>query len=459
MAKKLILFLLVLQSTYAMCQIDLIENEEAGEANAQTAELMEHLKQHPIDLNLLHTSSLSVLPYPTDSIAAKIIQHRQQFGDFVDVLELQQCGLSYSQIQFILPYVKVTNLGQNSTQKQLNHTVVMTILSGTNHNNSLSETTNYTGNNLTTVFRYRGKLTPRLSVSFTAEKDAGEAYFSTSNWKPFDFNSGNVTYRLIKKNATIIVGDFICDFGQGLTVGSGMRVGKSAQAVQTSRVSFGVKPYRSVTEFGFKRGCAFQMTKPKTTLSFWLHNHAVDASTTEEFGMKTFRSFQQTGFHRTQSEMANKATIQTREIGVHHTRVFNFGQIGYTGVIAQHDGYKALSGRVYQQFAYTGRHYYKHGLCYRLNLTTGYLFGETTLTSNKSAATVHGILVGLGKSISLTSVFRRIMPGFISMGSKAFAESSTLNNENGIYFGLQFRKSSKKCNRSCQNYACMKPLK
>ena len=403
MVKSIALILLIVISSKAYSQDFSIEDEESAGANTLFAETIEHFKQHPVNLNVLETSELVELAIVSQEVIDKIKAHRAAFGDFIHVLELQQCDLTLAEIKHLLPYVFVPLQTQSISVNK--HIIVMTALHQKQKNNKNTSATRYSGGASTTILRYRGQFKNNVNVSFTGEKDRGEAYFESNPYTAFDFNSGSIQFNNIKGNTSMILGDYTCDFGQGLTLGSGMRIGKSSRTVQTNKSSFGLKPYRSVTEFGFNRGVALSMVKNQSRYHFWLHRKGADATYQMVDGEREFRNLSKTGLHRTETEIKNKNSIMSCQIGFNYTVNVKRMHMEYTGVFTKYNGRFTAPARVYQRFKHSGQSYGKHGISYRYALANGYLFGETTICSNRKMGNLHGLVVGLDKQLSMTTLF------------------------------------------------------
>jgi len=442
MAKSIIIGLFITLHATAFGQFTLAENEESTGSNNLITEALEHVKQHPINLNKIETSILHELEIIPGDVIDKIMQHVNNYGPIIHVLELQQCHLTATEIKHLLPFVYVPQHTQTNNTNKRKHTIVFTSTHQLADNKKPAGSTQYVGDAITTTFRYRGLVAPNLNVSFTGEKDAGEAYFESNQYTVFDFNSGCIQINNIRGNNSLILGDYTCNFGQGLTLGSGMRIGKSSRTVQTNKSSFGLKPYRSVTEFGFNRGAALSMAKNRSRYHLWLHHNDEDATFKLVNGQKEYSNLSRTGFHRTNTELNNKNSVRSSQIGLNYTQQFNQLKVEYTGVFTKYSGRFRKSERLYQRFNNSGLSYGKHGIAYRYTLNNGYLFGETTLCSNQKMGNLHGFVVGLGKRVSMTGLFRNVQPGFISNGSASFVESSVVNNERGIYVGLSYEPTS-----------------
>src|SRR5690606_24637065 len=107
--------------------------------------------------------------------------------------------------------------------------------------------------------RFRMQHPKDFSLGFTLDKDAGEEFRWDPSTKRYGFNFLSYHFTLFDKGRwkTVALGDYRVQFGQGLVFGSGYSAGKGAETITTvRRSSLGIRPYTSVTEFGYFRGAA-----------------------------------------------------------------------------------------------------------------------------------------------------------------------------------------------------------
>ncbi|MEZ5195670.1 MAG: hypothetical protein R2764_04525 [Bacteroidales bacterium] len=72
----------------------------------------------------------------------------------------------------------------------------------------------------------------------------------------FDFYSGFISLQDIGFLKALSIGDYHLDFGQGLTLATGLAFGKSATSIDMKRFAGGVRPSTSANENLFFRGAA-----------------------------------------------------------------------------------------------------------------------------------------------------------------------------------------------------------
>src|SRR5690606_34630836 len=78
------------------------------------------------------------------------------------------------------------------------------------------------------LLRYRYDLLPDLRIGINMEKDPVEQFFSGAQRYGFDFYSGNIQLRNQRYFSNMVIGDYVLQFGQGLSMWAGYATGKGA---------------------------------------------------------------------------------------------------------------------------------------------------------------------------------------------------------------------------------------
>jgi hypothetical protein len=116
----------------------------------------------------------------------------------------------------------------------------------------------------------------------------------------------------------LIAGDYQAQFGQGLILGSAFGIGKSAEAVTTiRRPTIGFMPYTSLYEAGYFRGAAVSYAINNRIIIHGMFSSRWRGGTLQSdsvFGVNTISSLNETGLHRTPSEIANRNTLQEKNL-------------------------------------------------------------------------------------------------------------------------------------------------
>lgn len=412
---------------------------------------------HPMNLNSVDQSILQELNLLTDVQINDLLLHRELFGNFISIYELQ--SLKYwdlETIRLVLPFVKVDDkldqlhVGLKDMLKYGNFESFFRFQGNierkegyTDVSDSIQQNSNsyYYGNSHRYYSRLRFTYRTNLSVGVTAEKDPGEEFFKGSQKNGFDFYSAHAFYKGGKYLKSIALGDYQVQIGQGLNLWSGYAFAKSADVANVKKSANSLKPYTSVDETRFLRGAAVEVGYGPWSLTTFGSYKGIDGSViadslVEEQEFVT--SINITGFHRTNSELARKNSLKEIIAGSsarYDKRNFSFGLAGV------YQGYSEPFNKdtlPYNQFDFRGQSTVGLSGDYSLVVKNLNFFGETAyLTSSKSFATLNGVLIALDQRASLAIVYRNYHRAYANFYSAGFSEGSQTQNEQGIYAGLR----------------------
>jgi hypothetical protein len=287
--------------------------------------------------------------------------------------------------------------------------------------------------------KYRFNYLNNIKIGLTAEKDAGEEFFKGSNRYCFDFYSGYINVNNLGILKNVVVGDYLLQFGQGLTLWNGISFGKSADAVGIKKIARGIAPSNSVYENGFMRGAAFTLGYKNFVLSGFYSRKKIDGnivSDTSENIEAYISSLPEDGIHNTLTSIAKEKTVSEQIIGGHFgykTRTADIGVTAYATDFSQplHKEYQP-----YNQFEFSGDKNFNIGIHYGYILHNINFFGETALSQSMGLATFDGLMASLNKYISLVISYRYYQRDYQSLYSSAFSQSNSSANESGFYTGI-----------------------
>lgn len=426
---------------------------EEGDFNFDTQfENLAAFANNKLNLNKASADDLKTFGLLNPIQIQSLLTYRNNLGTLISIYELQAIpNFDLNTIQQILPYVSVGNeligkddfLTRLTKGEQTIYTRFRRVLE--NQKGYDSETENgYLGNPNQYYFRYRYNYDTRLSYGVTLEKDAGEEFFTGSNSQGFDYISAHFYARDLSKNIkTVALGDYQVSLGQGLTIWSGFGFGKSAFALNTKRQAIPLRAYTSVNENAFLRGVGTTLAFGKTSLTLFASSRNLDANVasvdTIDFqeDVQAISAFQISGFHRTTSEIADEKSINQLLIGGSLQYQLDRGKIALNVVNAQYDATIETSEDVYNLYRFSGKNLTNISTDYEYTYRNIHFFGETAISDNLGIATLNSILVTTGKNIDFTILHRHFEPSFQTVAGNTFAESGGINNENGLYVGLQ----------------------
>ena len=446
--------------------------EESDNEETDYEDLLEtylHFSQNPINLNseavvhLLELHLINVFQYES------IKTYRQLYGDFAFVGELEMVeGFDEQTFSIVSPVVYAGQDRSRSrvTLRQLarygRHQVIGRYEQVLEHAQGYAKASDsallaspnryYLGSPQRYQLRYHYNYYNRLRFGFTMEKDAGEPFggkplsdslmplLGDKYRQGFDFYGFHLYAHDFGMVKDVALGDYKLSFGQGLTLWSGMSFGKIVSGSSMMKQAHGLKPKASAAEYGFLRGGAITLQhKHLMATAFYsirnLDAHIATADSLNE--AEIVSSLQETGYHRTISEIANKNTICQQVFGAHAGYADGHLEIGYTihhtllGVELQ------LKPSYYNQFYFQGSQLTNHGIDFKYVRQRYAVFGEAAMSSNKAMAGLLGLTVSPTGYINFTLSYRNYDKQYQNLMANAYSESSRGQGETGFYLGLE----------------------
>lgn len=417
-----------------------LENNESTADYSQLRDELELYLQNPLHLNIVQADVIVKFPLFTQAQAIAIIEHKKKYGNLLHINELQVIGFSTDQIQVLKNFISLElNFKDNwkTFKKSLGKGNLELI--NTNKYNFSNEFANYLGNPFSHSLRFRYK-SNQYSFSITSEKDAGELY-----WKQGpDFYSMHAAIKNLGAIKYLIVGDYLVHQGQGLVLGSGLGLGKSANVLSIARNRQPIREYRGLNEFLFFRGVATEMGLNKNlTLLLAAARNNLNARVALDSNRNILLAgnIDVDGLHRTNNELLNKKTVSQNLMVASLTYHKSNAKIGIASMNFMRNAINNNNQQLYNQFLYKGKnqHYLSiYGNCMIKNM---YCFGEVSyLAQNNATAALLGSIVSVNKFIDFAFLYRNYPRHFAPEYSTAFGNDIT--NENGFYSGivLQFHR-------------------
>ncbi|MCD6355594.1 MAG: helix-hairpin-helix domain-containing protein [Prolixibacteraceae bacterium] len=424
------------------------ENAEEGTGATLIVEDLEELAETPLNINAATREELSKLHVLNDIQIQKLLDYRSQFGPVYSIFELNSIdGFSPALLQQIEPFLifgKVEKRDEtfSAALKYGRHQWLARTLATTQTPKGYlpheDGTVPFEGNRARYYSRYRFQSGDRISAGFTAEKDPGEAFFTASNRKGFDFYSGHLSLKINSVIQNVTVGDFIVRSGQGLVLWQGYSTGKSVYTLDISKTNQGIRPFTSVDENHFFRGIATTLALGNAKISLFYSQKNDDGNRvfTDTSGV-CFTSLQTSGYHRTVSEIADEKSVGHTNVGAVLGWRFNNLKIGATFLRETFAVPLTRSNQLYNRFRFSGTENITTGADYLFSKGKYQLFGEAAISKSKGKAFLQGAIVSLNDQLTLSMLFRHFDKNYHALWANTFAEGSSTNNETGMYLGMQ----------------------
>jgi hypothetical protein len=420
---------------------ELAENEETDENYLENLyDELSTLSENPFNINTLTKSDLERFPFLTGLQIENLLYYLYKYGPVVDIYELKNVEeLDQQTIDYLLPFVYVETTEEPAslpplTKKALKY-VKQELTLGSNYTlqSKAGYSGQYAGDPLALSLRYNLNYNNKIQLGVTGEKDPGEMFWDKQH-KGFDYYAVNLTLNDLGALKTLSLGDYRLSFGQGLVLNNNFSLGKTSDVVHISQKNNGVKRHVSTNETQYFSGFAGTWKVKKMEASFFYSYRNLDATADSS----TIYTFQTTGYHRTANELKKRNDASVDLYGTHIQWKNDQWSIGGTAVYYSF-GDKELNPELkpYNRYVLRGKNQFNAGINYTYQQKKLIFQGETALDRSGKMAAIHHLLISPASFIDWVVSYRYYMKDYNALYSKAFSESSTVQNETGFYTGIK----------------------
>lgn len=455
--------ILLINSYYANSQIEYsvdkwmeyveelaLETEDTERIESLYADLS-YLTEHPFDLNAVTEEQLKRLPFLSDRQIEQLLSYRKRYGNMVSIYELKNIeDIDFQTISLLLPFVYI---GDNLVEKRL-LTVKNLLKYGRNElqirydqcfqqKKGYGEQTDsilllypnrkYRGEPFYHSLRYSYTFEDRLQAGFVAEKDVGEPFWNAYH-KGYDFYSAHLFLKDINWLKSLAIGDYKMSFGQGLVISNDFSPSRTAVVAQAERRTNGFRKHFSTNEQDFFRGVASTITIKNLDISVFYSYRKMDAAVDS----LTFTSLKTDGLHRLQRDWEKRKTITMQVYGGNIRYATPHFHVGLTALSYSFGKFKMdPDPKPYNLFYFKGSNNFNIGVDYMLKSNRIKFYGETSLSKNGAISTLNALQLTPASYISFLVLYRYYDRRYQALFGNAFSQGSTVQNEQGVYMGLQ----------------------
>lgn len=440
------------QSNWVEWKEDISETEDISNWQEQY-EFLSELAEHPFNINTVTKEQLEQLPFLSDQMIENILYYIYKYGPMVSKKELLGIeGMDWQTRKFLEDFIYIGEaekekdkfwwkdvLKYNKQELLTRVDIPLYMKSGyADYNEKLLEkypNRKYYGDPLYHNLRYRFQFRNQLYMGFTAEKDAGEPFFCRYNKKGYDFYSAYFFLQNIKKLKAFAIGNYRVSFGYGLVINTGgFNLGKSGSLGSMNRMGRGITKYTSTDESNYLQGIAATYNlKKRWTLSAFYSFRKRDARIEDMF----IKSLKTDGYHRLKKDIEKKNTINNHLVGsnlIYNGKQFEFG---LTGVYTVFNKVLNPDFRPYNLYYPRGKYFFNVGGSYKFFFHKFILSGETAFDKSGRVATLNMLSYSPAVHTSFLLINRYYDKRYQAIYADAFGENSKLQNETGIYIGLE----------------------
>lgn len=435
---------------------DLLGLQDEDTNDEESYENIMQLLSRPLDLNRAGAEDLHFLHILSASQIQHLLEYRETNGRLLSIYELQAVPeFDLESIYRLVPFVKVLDATstldktlwsrlKNESDSYFLMRYERTLQSKQGDARPSKPASKFHGSPDKLYFRFRTSKPGEFSFGLTAEKDAGEAI----KWSPkarrygMDYISFHVQLQKKGRLKNLVVGDFQCQFAQGLMLGGVTGRGKGSETITTLRKSnIGLLPYTSAYESGSLRGmgATVELAKNLFFTSFYSRIRRDATSATDTVMGGRISAFQTSGLHRNDNELSTRRTITEENWGTviqYQKRRFDAG-VMFNNVTF---GKPVLRNpTVYNYHAFQGKSALNVGLFINYELENFSFFNEYSHSIHSGSALISGVLCSLTPKLDLSLLYRMLSRDFYSFYSNAIAENTTTQNEIGMFWGWKYQ--------------------
>ena len=407
------------------------------------------LVEQPINLNNAQREQLEKLLFLNDLQIENVLYYIYKYGQLHTIYELQLIdGLDMTDIRRIIPFVVIEpqdfkpaplnrhdllKYGKNEVLNRMDFSTPLKMgyqaTSG-----EWGDSTAYEGSPVYHSLKYKYRFKDRLFAGITFEKDAGEASFKGSN-KAYDFISAHFQINNQGIFKTIVLGDYKASFGQGLVFGSAFGTGKSSLVTNVNTRSTGLKKYSSTNEYDFFRGAGATVKLKNTELSAFYSYRKLDAAVTDQ----TISSINRTGLHRTHSDLLKEKMTGQSTLGLNAEYISSHLRGGFVFSNSSLAHSLQPDNSLYNQLYFRGKTQTTTSLYYKTRIDKFQINGEIATNQKFALATIHSLSFMPHSLVNMVMLYRYYSPAYDTFFASSFSESTRINNETGIYSGIEIR--------------------
>jgi len=404
--------------------------DRGGENLSETMiDLLEDLKNHPLNLNTVRKKQLGKLPLVSLLQVELILLEKKQNGPFLSWKDFKlRIEHRIPEIALLQPYV-CFKLNHNSDKKLVSRSRFA--FSRKRPRPSIER--RFKGSRHYSYNRLHYRRNEQFETKLLFEKDSGEKSI-------IDHISGYCRWQTNHQHTNIIIGDYLIETGQGLTFHGPWGACKGADPLYLAAAApKGIIGYAASDENRFFRGLAAEAIFGSITLLLQVSYKQIDARIDES---NNIVSFPLTGLHRTSAEIKNKNRISQTSWGGNINYSFSRGRVGLSARGNLFEFPKINKYPEKKHYAFKGLLNQVMGIDGALFINNWTFISEAAISkSGGSAFTATALRQNPGQQF--ICIFRNISAAFHNNFSQ-FLGDSPVSNQTGLYFGFKtkiFHKS------------------
>lgn len=437
-----------------------VEGEEMEASAIENAyNVLSEIADNPINLNQTTKEELEQLPFLTSQQIEEILAYVNRYGVMRSTGELQMLTTFDTEQRHLLqhfvyigqPKIKKDKFRLDSVLRHSKHQLMMTGKIPLYERKG--DKNGYLGPKYQHSLRYQMKYHEKWKLGLTAAQDAGEPFFKNKNSWGYDHYS----YYLQIKNLGVIdnlcLGMYRVQLGMGLIMNGGFYLGKLATLQSMGRSAATLRPHSSRSSQGFLQGAAATVHLTKNwTMTAFASYRSLDATLNDDGSARTLLT---SSYHRTPSEINKKNNTHETDlggsIGFRKGTLFVNANLLYTKFSRSLSPQK--TNTPYRRYAAEGNNFFNTSIDYGYNNARLSFSGEIALNKAGALAVINKLSYRMNACLDIMALHRLYDKKYTAHHARSFSENAAIQNEHGIYVGVNWQPSQKLAIKWYADYA------
>lgn len=429
-------------------------NDDGFFIDEDMREWLERTAEHPLQINRATKADLIVFPFLNEQQVDSLLAYRMKRRGFGSLGEMQfVSGMDYYSRCYLSVFVRCDSayvedetgsdvrlritdlLSQGSHEVENRLDVPLYKRKGYDIPATPSATNYYVGNPLHHIVRYRYRYDREADYGLTMEKDAGEPV-AKRGFYPYDYWSGYIMLRPSKKRWSLVLGDFQVRAASGLLYGKGGFLLPTANGMGTYK-PFTFSPHTSSDECHYFRGLAYSQSLAKGwKMSAFASYRRLDARLTSNGD--TVQSLQQTGLHRTLSEIEMRRSLGSFTSGVGVSMLRDKWGLELNECLNIYSKPYFPPRRYYNEDYFRGKTSSTMSLSYYVRPKNIFINGECAVDKQGHLSTLHHVGYTWAYRSHAALEMRYFSPKYVSLYASPLQQGARAANELGATMSLRY---------------------
>ena len=435
-----------------------IFDDEEQQAQEATWELLGELAEHKMNLNTAQREELQQLPFLSEQQVEEICEYLYLYGPMKSIGELAMIeSLDFEQRKLLSFFVEVKGESEKAFPS------IRQIVKYGKHElmgnfhlpfyQREGDNGGYLGYPYKHSFRYSFQYGDHVKVALIGAQDAGEPFLSNKNKWGYDYYSLFLHLRKWGCVKSLVFGQYRLNIGMGLVMNNHFGLGKTTILTTLGQSTNQIHPHASRTESNYLQGIATTIQLfPHIDATAFVSLRPIDATLNAD--SSSIASIVKTGYHRTLAEMSKKHNTSEWLMGSNVNYRRKRFHWGLTGVWNKFDReIKPNTAQLYRMYYPSGQRFWNVSTDYGFSTKNLNFHGELATGDCHAWATINSLSWQPSSDISLMALQRFYSYKYYSLHSQSFSEGGSVQDESGIYFGLNWQPNRRFLMKLYADYA------